>query len=129
MLEPKEIAIGAAKALDAKKARGVVVLEIGHRTVIADYMVIASGRSGPQVTALLESLEERLALLGARPRRREGAGEARWAVLDYGSVIVHVFHEEEREYYQLERLWEDGTNRLIVEGVGEDDRPGTNGSL
>ena len=110
MLEPKEIALSAAKALDDKKAQDILVLEVGHRTVIADYMVIASGRSAPQVKALLEALEERLAQRGTHPRRREGMGEGRWAVLDYGAVIVHVFHEEERAYYQLERLWMDGDN-------------------
>jgi ribosome-associated protein len=119
MLEPKEIALCAAKALDDKKAQDILVLEVGHRTVIADYMVIASGRSAPQVKTLLESLEEQLARRDVRPRRREGMGEGRWAVLDYGAVIVHVFHEEERAYYQLERLWIDGDNAVPVPGIGE----------
>ena len=115
MLEPKDIALCAAKALDDKKATDILVLAVGHRTVICDYMVIASGRSAPQVKALLEALEERLAPRGARPRRREGMGEGRWAVLDYGSVIIHIFHEEERAYYQLERLWMDGENVVCVQ--------------
>ena len=119
MLEPKEIALCAAKALDDKKAQDILALAVGHRTVIADYMVIASGRSVPQVKTLLEALEEQLALRGAHPRRREGAAEGRWAVLDYGSVIVHVFHEQERAYYQLERLWTDGDNVVPVPGLGE----------
>jgi len=117
MLEPIEIALCAAQTLDDKKAQDILVLEVGRRTVIADYLVIASGRSAPQVKTLLETLEEQLSKRGVRPRRREGAGEARWAVLDYGSVIVHVFHEEERAYYQLERLWADGDNAVPVPGL------------
>lgn len=112
MVEPKEIALFAAKVLDDKKAQDILVLEIGHRTVIAEYMVIASGRSVPQVKAMLDALEEQLGQQGVKPRRREGAGEGRWAVLDYGAVIVHVFHEQEREYYHLERLWMDGSNGI-----------------
>ena len=119
MLEPKEIALCAAKALDDKKAVEILVLEIGHRTVIADYMVIASGRSVPQVKALLDTLEEKLGEQGIQPRRREGAAEGRWAVLDYGSVIVHIFHEQERAYYQLERLWIDGDNSVPLSGMGQ----------
>jgi len=119
MHEPKEIALCAAKALDDKKAQDILVLAVGHRTVIADYMVIASGRSVPQVKALLEALVEQLAGQGVFPRRQEGAAEGRWAVLDYGSVIVHVFHEQERAYYQLERLWMDGDNTVPAPGVAE----------
>ena len=122
MLEPKEIALCAAKALDDKKAQDILVLAVGHRTIIADYMVIASGRSTLQVKTLLESIEEQLALRGAHPRRREGMSEGRWAVLDYGTVIVHVFHEEERAYYQLERLWMDGNNVTVHQNLANVDK-------
>ena len=122
-MEPKELALFAAKALDDKKATDLLVLEVGHRTVIADYLVIASGRSVPQVKALVESLEEKLGEQGVQPRRHEGTGEGRWAVLDYSSVIVHVFHEQERAYYQLERLWMDGDNSLALPGIGQPPAP------
>ena len=84
-------------------------------TVITDYMVIGSGRSVPQVKALAEHVEEELAKEDLFAKRREGMSEGRWCVLDYGDVMVHVFHEQDREYYQLERLWADGTNEIEVE--------------
>lgn len=112
MTEPKDIALAAAKALDDKQAQEILLLSIGHLTVIADYLLIASGRSVPQVKTLVEQVEEKLGKEGVPPRRQEGVQEGRWAVLDYGSVIVHVFHEQERSYYQLERLWNDGTNTV-----------------
>ncbi len=110
MMEPKEIALCAAAALQDKKAQDVLVLEIAQRTVIADYLVIGSGKSVPQVKAMLENVDEQLAKQGVFPRRSEGAAEGRWAVMDYGAVLVHIFHEQEREYYQLERLWMDSDN-------------------
>ncbi len=125
MLEPKEIALCAAKALDDKKGQDILVLSVGHRTVIADYMVIASGRSAPQVKTLLDHLEEELDKQKIPPRRREGAAEGRWAVLDYGSVIVHIFHEQERAYYQLERLWMESDNVVPTPGLGESATPTT----
>ena len=84
-------------------------------TVITDYMVIATGRSVPQVKALAENVEEELAKLDLFARRREGVNEGHWCILDYGDVMVHIFHEQDREYYQLERLWSNGANEVEVE--------------
>ena len=114
-MDQRETAIRAAKALDAKRAQDIVVLKVDEMTVITDYMVIATGRSVPQVKALAEHVEEELAKEDVFARRREGMSEGRWCVLDYGDVMVHVFHEQDREYYQLERLWADGTNEIGVE--------------
>ena len=114
-MDQRETAIRAAKALDAKRAKDIVVLKVDEMTVITDYMVIATGRSVPQVKALCEHVEEELAKDDVFARRREGMSEGRWCVLDYGDVMVHVFHEQDREYYQLERLWADGTNEIGVE--------------
>ena len=114
-MDQRETAIRAAKALDAKRAQDIVVLKVDEMTVITDYMVIATGRSVPQVKALCEHVEEELAKEDVFTRRREGMSEGRWCVLDYGDVMVHVFHEQDREYYQLERLWADGTNEIGVE--------------
>lgn len=113
-MDPREIAVLAAKALDAKRAKDIVVLKVDEMTVITDYMVIATGRSVPQVKALCEHVEEELAKSDLFARRREGLAEGRWCVLDFGDVMVHVFHEQDREYYQLERLWADGTNEVDV---------------
>ena len=91
-----------------------MALHVESMTVITDYMVIATGHSVPQVKALCEHVEEELAKVDVFARRREGLSEGRWCVLDYGDVMVHVFHEQDREYYQLERLWSDGTNALDI---------------
>ena len=113
-VQSKELALAAARALDDKKGVKILVLDVQHLTIIADYFVIASGRSANQVRALIDEVDDKLSELGENPRRREGTNEGRWAVLDYGNVLVHVFHEQEREYYNLERLWTDGSNRLVL---------------
>lgn len=114
-MEQRDIALAAAKALDAKRAKDIVALKVDEMTVITDYMVIATGRSVPQVKALAENVEEELAKLDLFARRREGMSEGRWCVLDYGDVMVHIFHEQDREYYQLERLWSNGQNELELD--------------
>lgn len=118
-MDQREIAILAAKALDAKRAKDITVLKVDEMTVITDYMVIATGNSAPQVKALCENVEDELAKADAFARRREGLADGRWCVLDYGDVMVHVFHEQDREYYQLERLWADGTNEVQVDYEAE----------
>lgn len=118
-MQSKELALAAARALDDKKGIDIMVLDVQHLTIIADYFVIASGRSGNQVRSLVDEVDDKLSEQGVEPRRREGVNEGRWAVLDYGTVLVHVFHEQEREYYNLERLWMDGSNR--VEFVQQED--------
>ena len=101
-----------AKVLYDKKGFDIVALRVGHMTVICDYMVIASGRNTNQVKAMADDVEDRMAELNVPLRRAEGGADGRWIIMDYGNVMVHVFHKEERDYYRLERLWEDGTNRV-----------------
>lgn len=113
-ITPEEMALLVAKALLDKRAEEVVALKIGHLTVIAEHMVIANGKSMLQVKALAETVEDRLREIGISPLRREGYSEGRWIVMDYGHVLVHIFHEQEREYYHLERLWMDGSNSLQI---------------
>lgn len=103
-----------AEALYNKKARDIIALDVSGLTVICDYMLIATGRSVPQVQALTDEVEEAAKQLGLPLRRAEGQNEGRWVVMDYGKIIVHIFHTEERAYYNLERLWEDGQNRLVL---------------
>ncbi len=110
--EPKTLALEVAKLLRDKRAEELLVLDIEHLTVLASYMVVCSGRSTIQVKAMADELEEKLP--DQQPIRREGYAEGRWIVLDYGSVLVHIFHEQEREYYHMERLWMDGTNQVEV---------------
>ena len=101
-----------AKVLDDKKAIDIRALRVGHLTVITDYMLIASGRNILQTKALAEDVEDKMAELGVPLRSREGQQEGRWIVLDYGTVLVHIFHPEAREYYHLEKLWSDGENEV-----------------
>src|SRR6266542_3049491 len=102
-----DLAMTAASAASTKQARDVVVLDVSEPLVICDYFVICSGNSDRQVRAIAEEVERACREEGTRPLRREGEREARWVLLDFIDFVVHVFHEEEREYYDLERLWRD----------------------
>ena len=97
-------------ALSAKQALDVKVVDIQGASDIADYFVICSGRSAPQVKALFEHLEEQMEAQGKFALRKEGQGEGRWIALDYGDVIVHIFHKETRDLYALDTLWNNGQN-------------------
>lgn len=101
-----------AQVLYDKKARDIIALNVAGLTVICDWMVIASGRNANQVKAMADEVDDRMAQHGLTLRRMEGQNEGRWIVMDYGFILVHLFHQEERAYYNLERLWEDGGNRL-----------------
>ena len=108
-MEPREIAIIAAKALDAKKGKDIKVLQIDALTTLADYFVICSGGSNTQINALCDEVEKKLTEAGEEPLHREGYRGGTWVLLDYGCIAVHVFNGEAREFYGLERLWKDGT--------------------
>ncbi len=101
--------------LDKKLGRDIVCLDVHEQTVITDYFVVCSGRNPAQVKALYDEVEDKMAAQGHFLLRSEGYSEGRWAVMDFGSVIVHIFHEQEREFYHLERLWDNGQNRLTLE--------------
>ncbi len=107
MLTMEQMVQQIAEACWEEKALDVVVLDVNHLTVIADYFVIAAGRNILQVKSIAEHVEDRLDQAGIKPLRREGHKEGIWVVLDYGSILFHVFRQEEREYYDLENLWGD----------------------
>lgn len=111
-MENRALALKMAEILDQKGALDIQVLEVTHLTSVTDYFIIASGRNVMSVRSLSEDLEDKLAEEDILPRRKEGMHESRWIVLDYASVIVHIFHPEERQYYNIERLWQDGTNQV-----------------
>lgn len=119
-MDQETLALQIAKVLYDKKALNIKVLHVGHLTVITDYMVIATGRSTLQVKALADDVEDELAKEGLLPRAKEGASEGRWVVLDYINTLVHIFHPEDREFYHLERLWEDGQNLIDLPFVTEE---------
>lgn len=101
------LAEAAAEAAADKKATDLLLLDVSDQLVITDCFVLASAPNDRQVKAVVDAIEERLLSLGAKPLRREGEREHRWVLLDYGDIVVHVQHAEERVYYALERLWKD----------------------
>ncbi len=108
-MSPKEMAVLAAKALDAKKGEEIKIMEVTELTTLADYFVICTGGSTTQINALCDAVEEALDTQGGeKPLHREGHRGGIWVLLDYGCVVVHVFNAEAREFYSLERLWSDG---------------------
>ena len=108
MLTPAQIAAIAAKALDEKKARDVKVLKTTEQTVLADYFVICNGTSSTHIKALVDEVDKQLSEAGEPPMRREGLRSDIWVLMDFGCVIVHVFTDEARKFYNLERLWSGG---------------------
>ena len=94
----------------AEKAEDILIIDVTEKTTLCDFFVIASGHSSTQVKALCDHVEEKLSAEGVEPRRTEGTREGRWGVIDYGDVIVHIFNDESRLFYHLERLWQDGEN-------------------
>ncbi len=111
-MQDQDLVVQLAQVLYDRKASDIVVLKVSHLTVLCDWMVIASGRTAAQVAALVDAVDEKAAPAGLALRRSEGVREGRWAVLDYGHIIIHLFHRDDRAYYGLDRLWNDGTNVL-----------------
>ena len=119
MVNAKEMALAAAKALDSKKGRDIKVLEIDKITTLADYFVICSGGSNTQINALCDEVEKELDQLGEQPIHREGYRGGTWVLMDFGSLVVHVFTAEARKFYDLERLWQDGHQVNLAAVLGE----------
>ena len=105
MLEARETALLCVRYALEKKAYDLVVMDVSQHSSLADYFVICTGRSDTQVQAITQSIEENLARLRVRPRAIEGYSRAQWILMDYGDVVVHVFLESVRDFFDLERLW------------------------
>lgn len=103
-LELTQVAAGAA---DAKQAEDLVALDVTGPLQLTDVFLLATGRNERNVMAIADEVEDRMLQAGAKTLRREGRSEGRWVLIDFGDVVVHVFHEEDRQYYSLERLWSD----------------------
>ncbi len=118
-----ELAIAAARAASDRKAQEIIALDVSSQLVLTDVFVIASGTNERQVGAIVDAVEEALFRLGAKPIRREGKTQGRWVLVDFGDVVVHVQHQEDRVYYALERLWKDcAAIELPPDARGEADR-------
>ncbi|NTW41820.1 MAG: ribosome silencing factor [Cellulomonadaceae bacterium] len=102
-----EIAVDAARAASALKAQEIIALDVSERLVLTDVFLIASGTNERQVSAIVDAVEEALHAKGVKAIRREGVREGHWALLDFGDLVVHVQHADDRVYYALERLWSD----------------------
>jgi len=102
-----ELALTAARAASDRKAQEIIALDVSERLVLTDVFLIASATNERQVDAIVDAVEEALHKAGAKAVRREGVRQARWVLLDYVDLVVHVQHAEDRVYYALERLWSD----------------------
>ena len=108
----------AAEAAAEKLAADIIAYDVSEQLVITDVFLLCSAANDRQVRAIVDQIEEKMRLAGARPVRREGERELRWVLLDYVDIVVHVQHAEERIYYALERLWKDCPRVPLPEPVG-----------
>lgn len=114
-MEPFEAAKLAVRALDEKQGADIRLLKTEELTVLADYFVICTANSTTHVRTLYDEVDKRLSLAGQPPIRREGYRNSTWLLLDFGSLIVHIFQKDTREFYNLERLWDDAQQIDITE--------------
>ena len=120
MLTSKEVAIAATKALDSKKGVGIKLIRIEDVSSLADYFLICTGTSNTHVKTLCDAVEVALEDLGETMLGREGHRGNTWELLDFGSIVIHVFTEEARQFYDLERLWGDGEQIPLADILTED---------
>ena len=116
----KEIAEVAIKALDSKKGKAIKALETGELTTLAEYFVLCTGTSNTQIKALADAVEQALSDAGEEPHHIEGHRDGTWVLMDYSAVVVHIFTEEAREFYDLERLWQDAKDVDISALLNQD---------
>ena len=115
----KEMVRIACKSLDDKKAKDIKVIDIHEVSVIADYFVIASASNQNQVQAMVDNADEMLDRAGYEAKQIEGTRNSSWVLMDYGDMIIHIFDEENRLFYDLERIWRDGKSRDAQEFLAE----------
>ena len=113
-MNSKKLAQSIAKIADDKKAKDIVVLDLKNLSAFTDYFVICSGSSDRQVKTIAGAIEGELKKKDVRPRGMEGYATGHWVLVDYGDVVAHVFYDDERHYYQLEKLWADAPQLKIA---------------
>ena len=114
-MTPTEIKDKLIELIKEKKVEDLTVVDVASQTVVADYLIIMTGKNNTNVRMLCDFLEEKAEKCGLYATRKEGVREGRWVVMDYDSVIVHIFKKEMRGYYTLEKLWENGENIVKIE--------------
>jgi ribosome-associated protein len=117
-----DLVVAAARAASDKLASQIIAFDVSEQLAITDAFVLASAGNERQVGAIVDAVEEKLRSLGAKPIRREGERDGRWVLIDYGDIVVHVQHEEERQFYALERLWRDCPTIALPGDVTAHDR-------
>ncbi|WP_407882059.1 ribosome silencing factor [Furfurilactobacillus curtus] len=118
-LTSKEMLEIAVKAGDSKRAEDIVALDVEQVSLVADYFVLMNGGSKRQVQAIVQAVQDEEADAGVIVRRVEGKAEGTWVLLDFGDIVVHVFQEEQRQYYNLEKLWSDAPLVNLTSWLGE----------
>jgi ribosome-associated protein len=116
-LSPHDLAQRAAHLALEKKARDVLIIDVGEISPVCDYFVVVTGDSDPQVRAIVDHVEQELRAAGERPWHVEGRQARQWVLLDYVDVVVHVFRRDARETYMLERLWGDAPRETVDAGI------------
>jgi ribosome-associated protein len=116
----KEQVLSLCRQLYDKKAQDIIAIDVMDKTILAEWFVICSGRASTQVKALCDEIEEKSEEFGLTILRREGYADARWIVLDFGNILLHIFHADERKYYNIERLWMDDLTDAILFSKEED---------
>lgn len=109
-MTPKELKDNITKILEEKKANDITIINVSAQTTVTDYFIIATGKSSTQVKALIENLQDKMEEKQIFALRKDGEREGRWVVLDYGSIIVHIFNDEMHDVYNLEKLWGNASN-------------------
>ena len=104
-----------------KKAQDIRAIHVADKTIIADWFVICSGRAVSHIKSLCDELEDQQESMGLNLRRKEGYAEGRWIVLDYGDILVHIFHPEERQYYSVERLWDEENSAVLYSKMRDEE--------
>lgn len=115
MEQAKNMARVVYHALDEKKGEDIKIIDISGVSIITDYFIIVNGTSNSQVSALVDNVEEKMQKEGYMLKQKEGYGSGTWVLLDFGDVIVHIFDKENRDFYNLERIWSDGKSVEIEE--------------
>lgn len=115
MEQAKKMAKIAYEALEEKKGEDVKVIQITEIASFADFFLIANGTNSSQITALVDNVEEKMDEAGFSPKRIEGIRNTNWVLMDYGDIVVHIFSKEDREFYDLERIWKDGKELNLEE--------------
>ena len=114
-MESRELAKIAYNALDEKKGINISIIDISEISTLADYFIIAGGNNENQVKALANSVEEEMYKVDCKPKHIEGFDNANWILMDFSDIIVHVFNEEDRLFYDLDRIWRDGKHLAVTD--------------